>query len=677
MKLNTGFFFISDFDPIYAFLLNGLSLAEGTPGTGIAGFPGTTMQAFIAAVIHLGHIFRPEEPLARSVLLNPEYYLNIAAIAIGFINATVFYLTGLTLFKNTGRYDVSLFLQLTSFASVFGFSYGIFIMCEPFVILATQIIMLQAAIHFFNKKTEFSLSQLIALGIAAAFGISTKIIFFPVFLFIFLILKGFKQKLKFLLVFILSLGFFLIPIYNDFPEFLEWFKLIFFHTRLYGDGDTGIVDPQFMSDNIQTIITENPVLILAIIVLLVFQSLRLFKQQWKKIEPEHRRAMNAISVAVGIGLLMFSKHYKPYYMGFFHGFALLPVLLFVDIFLKKIINCKFKCNRTCPVILPFFTGLFLIVFLVLKLDESLIRRNNFRNSVNEIRAIAGNNPGIMVVHSGSTAFEEGGISFGLQYSHRREGDYRELLRNIYPSVYFFSPYDDLFFDWQNVYSLSEILSMHPTVFLFSRSEQDTLSPFLRHELNVLSNSGLVFSYKKVFGTEGSFGQLFKIVSDTSVTKRMNLRNDTIKCNCEIISNDGISVLSVDGKCNFSKPQMLTNIDAFNGKMSAKLTGDMPFALDIKIKAGCKDVIKASAWRKSSDKKGYIVLDAQCENIYKASGTVVETCNGWEKISFSLRLPQSFQGNEVLLYIWYNGTGTCYFDDFEIIRLDWDCNEGTE
>ena len=120
LKADYKYYFTSAYDPAYAFLFNGLNLAEGELGSGLAGFPGTTVQIFVALMIRLGYLFREATSLTEDVLTNPEYYLNIASYGIILLISLSLLFSGTILYKHTHNIGISLAIQLVPFLSLTG-----------------------------------------------------------------------------------------------------------------------------------------------------------------------------------------------------------------------------------------------------------------------------------------------------------------------------------------------------------------------------------------------------------------------------------------------------------------------------------------------------------------------------------------------------------------------------
>src|SRR5688572_7605216 len=90
---NIKYFFLSGYDPSYAYLLNGTNLASGTMEIGHTDHPGTTVQSFLALVIFITYLFSgATAPLYQDVLSQPELYLNVLSIVLILLGGIITFL---------------------------------------------------------------------------------------------------------------------------------------------------------------------------------------------------------------------------------------------------------------------------------------------------------------------------------------------------------------------------------------------------------------------------------------------------------------------------------------------------------------------------------------------------------------------------------------------------------
>lgn len=666
MKYNYRYFYISDFDPVYAFLFNGLNLSRGILGTGLAGFPGTTMQIYLAGIIHLGNLFSGNHLVTDDVLINPEYYLNLASIGLVLMSTTILIFTGVLLYRKTGRYDIALFLQLTSFISVFGFCYSTLIMCEPFMLIAVQIIILQLALSYFSENKNITKNQLLLTGFASGFGLVTKISFAPVLLLPFLLAKGVSQKIKYLTVTLFTAGILAIPLYPDISGFIRWVKMIFLHSGLYGGGESKIIDPGIYLENLKEIILRNPFITAFFAGLGIYFICRIIPSFRSRINAKDHFYLRSFAIVITILLLELSKHYRPYYTGFFYGLCLFPGAILTKAF--KNVSSKYVRpgkNNSFSTILVCIFGFALLLRLYSELKFSVNMRYLYTKSVSNIQSIVGDSQRIIINHSGSSAFKELALDFGKKYSTEQRDFYSAKLNRLYPNTYFYLPGRDRLFNWNSEFSLPDILSDDTVIYVVSRQRMDTIPERLYKNINQLKKQGLAGRPLTVYKNGLTHDYVMKITGDKAKLNKYFSDGVSIFCSCEFISSDAKNFISSDQKYLFDKAFMRTDENKFSGKYSVKANENTPYAMDVKIPVIKNSYIKAMVWRHTHDGKGLIVADNRTNNLYEAGCSIIKHENSWDLINLNVAVPDNFRDDTIHFYLWYNGKDSCYFDDFRI------------
>lgn len=663
LKADYKYYFTSAYDPAYAFLFNGLNLANGELGSGLAGFPGTPIQILVALAIRMGFLFREAIALTDDVLANPEYYLNVAGYGIVILNSMAILLSGMILYRHTGNLALSLAIQLIPFLSVTGLHFHSVVMCEPILVFAIQGIALQLALFCFGNNTGYGNRQVLLLSLFTAIGLTTKIILMPVFLLPLFVFKGWSDKLKYILVTIVISAILLIPAYPDWQLFVDWFRLLLFHEGIYGHGEAGIVDVSSFLQSLKDIFYGDWLFTLLFILILSYLSMGFIPGLKGHIHRKNQRIVAGIFIVVVLQLLMIGKHYLPHYMISVYSLIMIALLLSLTGFRK--ISILTRYNRRYDSLTVMLAGIFLIVRFLQSFHFSPGLKHPFTEAVDYVKNNVGDEQKI-IVEGFSGACKEYGLYFGMAFSSRAINDFKPVLKKLYPQTYFYNMNQNRYFDWNTDISLVEILSRKQTTWLFRKSRTDTIPINLSDELLQLKKAGMIASCILEYKNPEAFDYVYKITGNTDALKKYYKEKATIRCDCESISTDGKSIVSIDGRFEFEKAYLRSPEEIHSGQYAVKLDMDNPFALDIRLKVCKNDYIKTTVWRSSRDGKGYIILTDDLTNgIYRAGSSVIRLQDEWKKISMNIRIPGSFQGDEIHMYLWYSGKDSCYFDDFEI------------
>jgi heme/copper-type cytochrome/quinol oxidase subunit 4 len=663
LKTDYRYYFTSAYDPAYAFLFNGLNLAQGKLGSGLAGFPGTPVQIFVALMIRLGYLFRGATPLSEDVLSNPEYYLNIAGYGIVILISLMLFFSGTILYRRTHKIGMALAIQLVPFLSITGLHFGSIVMCEPFLIFAVQGIALQLALFCHADKTASGSGQILSLSFFTAIGLTTKLVFLPMVLLPFFAVSGWINRLKYFLITLLASAVLLIPAYPDWRLFLRWLRLLLYHTGIYGSGGSGIIDAGLFMNNLKQIFSTDVLFTTIFILIFVYLLAGLLPGIWKRIHQKNYSIIAGIYFVIVIQLVIIGKHYLPHYMVTVYGLVMIAVLLALASFKKPVFS-----NRRGPyyyLIFVLLSGMILTFRFLRSFTFSPGFQHPFTETLEYVNSHVGNGQRIIVAEY-SSAFKEYGLYFGLAFSSEANQTFRPVLKKLYPNTYFYNISRENYFDWNADISLEEILSMNHTTYLFRKSKTDTIPAQLQDDILRLKKNGFVSAFTLEYKNPVAFDYLYSIESDTNALKLFFEEKETIICNCELSDEEGSVFLSTDGEYSFEKAYMRSSERVYDGKYAVKLKAEYPYALDIRLKVCQNDYIKTFAWKRSSDDKGLIVLtDDNPDGIYRAGSNICQTLEGWQRINLNFRIPKKFQGNEIHFYLWYNGKDSCYFDDFEI------------
>ncbi|SHF73673.1 Right handed beta helix region [Mariniphaga anaerophila] len=151
------------------------------------------------------------------------------------------------------------------------------------------------------------------------------------------------------------------------------------------------------------------------------------------------------------------------------------------------------------------------------------------------------------------------------------------------------------------------------------------------------------------------------------TKEDDFEN-IFKCSAEKLDNSGKKFVDEKNQSmEFGNVETRTSEQAYSGEYASKLTPQTPYGFTTDFTAGADEYFKVTAWRKSNDDNGVIVIDCG-EGYYHAGKFVVEERkDGWQKIYLEAYTPPHFLFGKVRIFVWNNSQDTVYFDDLEIVH----------
>ena len=268
------------FENPYLYLFNSLLIADGRLPVYV-NHPGTTTEVF-GAIVLMATNTKPTDDLVEATLKNPERQIRKLHLALLIFTALVIWLGPCLTALALRNWVVGILIQapvlfcqiLLYYAMLFGSD----LMLIPFSIAAVcccVLLLVPSAVH--DKEIIFgvsdgsalSLSYLLRIpflagvtGVVCAFGIVTKLTFFPVILISMFSCRTRRNLAIFAAAFALSLLFALLPIYWKLPQLFTWIFDLGIHSGQYGKGPVGLPDTATYFSALNDFVVSEPLLII-------------------------------------------------------------------------------------------------------------------------------------------------------------------------------------------------------------------------------------------------------------------------------------------------------------------------------------------------------------------------------------------------------------------------------
>lgn len=157
------------------------------------------------------------------------------------------------------------------------------------------------------------------------------------------------------------------------------------------------------------------------------------------------------------------------------------------------------------------------------------------------------------------------------------------------------------------------------------------------------------------------------------TKNTDTKIESIySCDVERMDQSGKHFLeNNDNALLFSNTNTRSNEMAHSGEYSSKLYPGKRFGLTTELHGiGPDSYFEVTAWRKSPNKGGVVVVDGGTKDLYEAALNVIEKDDkGWEKLYLEYYVPPNYFSGKLKIYVWNNTSDTVYFDDLQIVHKD--------
>ncbi len=510
-----GYFFLKCVDPEYAYLFNGLILADLHPDVSYVDHPGTPFQCIIAIVIWIVKLFRPSADMISDVLKNPEIYIRATIYVINFLGASMLAILGLFTFRKTGNIYLALLVQLIPFVHNLGIEPLARLIPEslmlPLICLWMIVFIRMAADQDRNlKMNKYSLT----LGILFGLSVATKLTFLPFVVFPLFIVTGWKNKLRFSLISVMAFFVFAFPILYKYNSFYTWVSNLIFHTGKYGSGDPGIINRQEFLMHFKLLIVDMPFLVISVLILTLAGAIHLFKTVRKNAtDMFYSNASIGLVLLVILQFVISAKQFSFHYM--VPSILLtIPLIILSFIMLRRVFASR---NFRGGIFLTFsgITIYFISVFIPdvrIRLkemnDQKMIRMESFM----QLKQFESAGPMILSASYYGCSSEKYALIFGLQMCG---GKYAprlyEKMKIIYPQTYMYFPWGKAFYAGNIQVQPSEFLNSGDIYDLFIA---DYTKERLEEILNQLNSSSqnIHWSAREIYTIPATNEALFELRS---------------------------------------------------------------------------------------------------------------------------------------------------------------------
>lgn len=647
-------------DPDYIYLMNALCINRGKD-VGHIDNPGTPVMELAALVIYVHHSFDPEEqePLAISVIRNPEKYVEIVRQFFIFLISLIMTLVGWKIFFYFKSIWPAMVFQITPFLSVNVLEHAwTKVSPEPILLLISFIFTLIIFIFYFDERKD-RYRYVLIFTLLSGFGLATKATFLPLIIVPFFLLKGWKKNLVYVIGFIATFFIFTSPAHNEYPRMFRWFRGLIAHKGIYGKGEKGLIDVESYFSSLGQIISNNLPFVIGLLILLVLTIRFSIRKNKRKNETTNwsQRVSWALIFSGVSGILLVAKHYHANH----YLMPLLGITGLIYIFVFVRIKELFPNRKILPILSITFIVMFSFVFLSFQVPvlqnkyDGYVKTNREYEEVEKI--IHCNYPDYSQLIYYPDALNVGSaLKFGNGYSKLNN---QSILEKVYPDFYFLNVFDRRLEGW------SEPVVTEKVVQTFGYKILLKGRPLIHEDYLLVNSLGLPF--KPVF--EGRFQSIYLL--DT--TEMMgSLKDEAVRykeiitCGAETVSFD--KQYFQNGSRHFSSPETQTTDIVHTGVYAVKLDNLNKYALHYNLE-NCKpgQTIELSVWRNPADRNGFLVAALEDDSAFymSSNNAVLTDRNGWQKLTLDFVIPDVCANQTLSFYLWNRAEDIIYFDDFAI------------
>lgn len=463
-------------DPEYIYFMSGLNMSEGLLEVAHIDNPGTPLQVLMAVLFRIIWLLRgAPSPYLEDVLQYPDFYLSVTSLTIAVLTTVLLLLAGKKIYEYTGSVLTALLFQSAPFLPLIWFD--LVGRVAPELMMPFPVILLMVmAVAIIMQKNPVSNRQILFLSLIAAFGLSVKLTFLPVWIIPFFLAESWKKKVRFLL---LAFGlFFLIafPVTLQFDIFWNWVKSLFLHSGQYGSGESNIFDPVTWQTNIRELyqLEKFFFFLLAILILTLTSYLVWFN---KKAERKISLISLAVILTIVIQVLMVGKHFAHRY--FIPVLMLSPLMIFLTIELIR----KFPALKDIKAGYQWAIVVLLLIHARNNLHWFPVKSEAMGTDIatrtktlDFIKTLDKDPYKIIATQNYGCPYIEYILAYSQVWAkHEKRLEYTPVLDKLYPNVYNHFTWDNTLRYWGKPFDAGEIIASGKKVYLYTENNDPDLS----------------------------------------------------------------------------------------------------------------------------------------------------------------------------------------------------------
>lgn len=484
-------FYLSQPDPCYMYLFNGMNLAGGNMEIGHIDNPGTTVQCFAAVVIFIKHIFSPSHaPLFQDVITNSESYLYTCSIVLIILFVCINYFTGAYIFRQTGNIGLSLLFQLTPLININIIRRVIELEPESFIILAAPFFMA----YLFVKDPENKIGLIkklnnktvILFSIFSGFLIATKYTCVPVVFLVLFILENRKQRILYTGTVIMSFFFFVLPALPKIKNMYKWVWGLLSHDGIYGKGEERVVNPSQFVKNIKDLFLTDTIFTCIYCIITIAFLVVLVNRIRKKEAIPFFRTISGIWISITALILLVAKHCDFHYLIFAEccfPFGLITSYKILAASFARNVHGFIKYEKK----ILYSTFVLFIMFLIVEKIRYIPFSYSQPASIDKYMNTYKDLPLIISTKNGlQCERKEPALYLGYMYSGGLQSTYAQFLKEIYPNTYIYWDGSLMLTHWDEYISIADFAARNKKVLFYLKGYDDTIQVSLVHKFYIKS-----------------------------------------------------------------------------------------------------------------------------------------------------------------------------------------------
>ena len=499
-------FYLSEPDPCYCYLFNGINLAGGSVEEQASKNllqPGATIQSFASAVVFIKNLpIFSHPPIYQDVISNTESYLFTCSIVLILLFVCINYLTGAYIFRRSGSIGVAMVFQITPLINMNIIRRVVVLEPESLIIIASTFFMaylfLNAPDNRIKENKPLSNKTIALFALFSGFLIASKYTCAPVVILVLFILQKTRQRILYLGMVIASFLIFILPVLPKIGNVFQWIRGAGIHNAISGNGAEQLINPSQFAENLKgifltdTIFTSIYILITIAFIVAIVNSLR------KKEAIPFLGTISGVWFSVTALIMAVTKNPNFHYLIFAECCFPLGMVVSYKILSSSLTSFIQSYKKYEKRVVYSFLGA-LSIFLVIEKIRYIplhptksIGINNYIDRYKEI-------PLIISVKSGLACERmEPALFLGYLYAANSQDEYAGFLNKTYPNTYIYWRGSQTLTHWNGTIPIKEFLNKNKSVLMYLKGYDDTAQVNIMRQFSTCDSNSAEYNEQEVY-----------------------------------------------------------------------------------------------------------------------------------------------------------------------------------
>ncbi|HLF18855.1 MAG TPA: hypothetical protein VI749_08195 [Candidatus Omnitrophota bacterium] len=468
--------------------MSGLQILVGDPPCQFE-HPGTPLEILIAIILRLMNLTQETQSLLENVLRHPEVHLDGIFWFLNAVHMAVMALAAWYAYRLSKSlcFAIALFLPslvYLTLPSKFGYDQVLVVISNvapEHLLISAGYFYVMVCLYSLQRHRKETMGEALLWGGICAFGLTTKLTFFPLVILAYVFLRSLRQRLVYSLALLVFAVYCTWPVAPIYFQIFKWFLKLSSHTGPYGSGEVGLLPLSVYVPNVLFMFKQH--VFLAVLAVIGLLTLALKKdppapQDAAASFDIRNRHIIGIACVILVQFFLAAKFPQPHYMVPAYGLAGL---------LAGALYLRFRSRKG---VTKAFAVLLMLVMMVQSV-RAYAYAGHLAKRMSDFKAFSEKvhkeHPGCLIIGFINSSSVPLALFFanGWYYCNT----FSPLLEKLYPESYFYNAWTGWISNFTYNVKVAELKKRYPCLMLYGYPQQEwktnMLEPVDRYDKEML------------------------------------------------------------------------------------------------------------------------------------------------------------------------------------------------